>query len=138
MVKKLMLLVAMTISSLSLFSQNVTQNQEFIKIPVPVVRKIVVDLVRGDSAIAQLHQSNLMIKQLENKTKVQDSIIVSYKQVDENNQKIISNLERKVEIVETEFKSVSKELRKQKIKSRFTNLLSSGTIVTLLYFVITK
>jgi hypothetical protein len=128
----------MTISSLSLFSQNVTQNQEFIKIPVPVVRKIVVDLVRGDSAIAQLHQSNLMIKQLENKTKVQDSIIVSYKQVDVNNQKIISNLERKVEIVETEFKSVSKELRKQKIKSRFTNLLSSGTIVTLLYFVITK
>jgi hypothetical protein len=102
------------------------------------VRKIVVDLVRGDSAIAQLHQSNLMIKQLENKTKVQDSIIVSYKQVDANNQKIISNLERKVEIVETEFKSVSKELRKQKIKSRFTNLLSSGTIVTLLYFVITK
>ena len=133
-----MLLVAMTISSLSLFSQNVTQNQEFIKIPVPVVRKIVVDLVKGDSAIAQLHQSNLMVKQLENKTKVQDSIIVSYKQVDVNNQKIISNLERKVEIVETEFKSVSKELRKQKIKSRFTNLLSSGTIVTLLYFVITK
>ncbi len=128
----------MTISSLSLFSQNATQNQEFIKIPVPVVRKIVVDLVKGDSAIAQLHQSNLMIKELESKTHVQDSIIKSYKQVDVNNQKIISNLERKVEIVETEFKSVSKELKKQKIKSRFTNLLSSGTIVTLLYFVITK
>jgi len=128
----------MTISSLSLFSQNVTQNQEFIKIPVPVVRKIVVDLVKGDSAIAQLHQSNLMIKQLEAKTQVQDSIITSYKQVDANNKKIISNLERKVEIVETEFKVVSKELKKQKIKSRFTNLLSTGTIVTLLYFVITK
>jgi uncharacterized coiled-coil protein SlyX len=123
---------------LSLFSQNATQNQEFIKIPVPVVRKIVVDLVKGDSAIAQLHQSNLMIKELESKTHVQDSIIKSYKQVDVNNQKIISNLERKVEIVETEFKSVSKELKKQKIKSRFTNLLSSGTIVTLLYFVIIK
>jgi len=79
-----------------------------------------------------------MIKELESKTHVQDSIIKSYKQVDVNNQKIISNLERKVEIVETEFKSVSKELKKQKIKSRFTNLLSSGTIVTLLYFVITK
>jgi len=128
----------MTISSLSLFSQNVTQNQEFIKIPVPVVRKIVVDLVKGDSAIAQLHQSKLMIKELENKTKVQDSMIVSYKELDANNNKIISNLERKVEIVETEFKSVSRELKKQKIKSRFTNLLSSGTIVTLLYFVIAK
>jgi peptidyl-tRNA hydrolase len=102
------------------------------------VRKIVVDIVKGDSAMAQLQQSKLMIQELSNKSNLQDSIILSYKQVDANNQKIIVNLERKVEIVETEFKSVSKELKKQKIKSRFTNLLSSGTIVTLLYFVITK
>ena len=81
--------------------------------------------------MAQLHQSKLMIQELENKTKVQDSIIINYKQVDANNQKIISNLERKVEIVEGEFKTVSKELKKQKIKSRFTNILSSGTILTL-------
>ena len=92
----------MTISSLSLFSQNVTPSQEFIKIPVPVVRKIVVDLVKGDSAMAQLNQSKLMIEELDNKTKVQDSIIVNYRQVDGNNQKIISNLERKVEIIEGE------------------------------------
>lgn len=122
----------MTISSLSLFSQNVTQSQEFIKIPVPVVRKIVVDLVKGDSAMAQLHQSKLMVQELESKTKVQDSIIINYMQIDANNQKIISNLERKVEIVEGEFKSVSKELKKQKIKSRFTNVMSSGAILTLL------
>lgn len=127
-----MLLVVMTISSLSLFSQNVTQSQEFIKIPVPVVRKIVVDLVKGDSAMAQLHQSKLMVQELESKTKVQDSIIINYMQIDANNQKIISNLERKVEIVEGEFKSVSKELKKQKIKSRFTNVMSSGAILTLL------
>ena len=126
----------MTISSLSLFSQNATQSQEFIKIPVPVVRKIVVDLVKGDSAMAQLQQSKLMIAELENKTKVQDSIIINYRQVDNNNQKIISNLERKVEIVESEFKTVSKELKKQKIKSRFTNILSSGTILTLLILVL--
>lgn len=126
----------MTISSLSLFSQNATQSQEFIKIPVPVVRRIVVDLVKGDSAMAQLQQSKLMIAELENKTKVQDSIIINYRQVDGNNQKIISNLERKVEIVEGEFKTVSKELKKQKIKSRFTNILSSGTILTLLILVL--
>lgn len=126
----------MTISSLSLFSQNATQSQEFIKIPVPVVRKIVVDLVKGDSAMAQLQQSKLMIAELENKTKVQDSIIINYRQIDGNNQKIISNLERKVEIVEGEFKTVSKELKKQKIKSRFTNILSSGTILTLLILVL--
>lgn len=126
----------MTISSLSLFSQNVTPSQEFIKIPVPVVRKIVVDLVKGDSAMAQLNQSKLMIEELDNKTKVQDSIIVNYRQVDGNNQKIISNLERKVEIIEGEFKFVSKELKKQKVKARFTNIISSGAILTLLVFIL--
>ena len=136
MVKKLMLLAVMTISSLSLFSQNVTPSQEFIKIPVPVVRKIVVDLVKGDSAMAQLNQSKLMIEELDNKTKVQDSIIVNYRQVDGNNQKIISNLERKVEIIEGEFKFVSKELKKQKVKARFTNIISSGVILTLLVFIL--
>jgi len=126
----------MTISSLSLFSQNVTPSQEFIKIPVPVVRKIVVDLVKGDSAMAQLNQSKLMIEELNNKTKVQDSIIVNYRQVDGNNQKIILNLERKVEIIEGEFKSVSKELKKQKVKARFTNIMSSAAILTLLVFIL--
>ena len=126
----------MTISSLSLFSQNVTPSQEFIKIPVPVVRKIVVDLVKGDSAMAQLNQSKLMIEELDNKTKVQDSIIVNYRQVDGNNQKIISNLERKVEIIEGEFKFVSKELKKQKVTARFTNIISSGVILTLLVFIL--
>lgn len=126
------------LSSWSLFSQNVTPTTEFIKIPVPVVKNIVLDLVRGDSAFAQLKQSNLHISQLEEKTKTQDSIIVSYKEVDNNNKEIIEKLERKVEILEGEFKTVSKELKKQKVKSKFTNLLSSGTIITLLYFVITK
>jgi hypothetical protein len=131
-----MLLAVMTISSLSLFSQNVTPSQEFIKIPVPVVRKIVVDLVKGDSAMAQLNQSKLMIEELDNKTKVQDSISVNYRQVDGNNQKIILNLERKVEIIEGEFKSVSKELKKQKVKARFTNIMSSVAILTLLVFIL--
>ena len=64
----------MIISSLSLFSQNVTPTQEFIKIPVPTVRKIVVDLVKGDSAIAQLEQSNLMVTELEKKTTLESVI----------------------------------------------------------------
>lgn len=128
----------MTISSLSLFSQNVTPTTEFINIPVPVVKRIVIDLVRGDSAMAQLYQSNLQLVELEKKSKMQDSMIVAYKTVDVNNQKIISNLERKVEIVEGEYKTVSKELKKQKVKSKFTNLLSSGTILTLTYFLISR
>lgn len=128
----------MTITSSSLFSQNATTIQEFIKIPVPVVKRIVVDLVKGDSAIAQLTQANLHIAELETKSQMQDDMISTFRTVDENNRKIIDGLERKVVILEGEFKTVSKELKKQKVKSKFTNLMSSGTILTLAYFLITK
>jgi hypothetical protein len=128
----------MIISSLSLFSQNVTPTQEFIKIPVPTVRKIVVDLVKGDSAIAQLEQSNLMVTELEKKTTLQDNLITNYKQIDANNKIIITNLERKVDVVEKEFKTVAKELKRQKVKSKITNLAGSAVILTLTFFLITK
>ena len=88
--------------------------------------------------MAQLTQANLHITELETKSKTQDEIISTFKTVDENNKKIIDGLERKVVILDSEFKTVSKELKKQKVKSKFTNLMSSGTILTLAYFLITK
>ena len=128
----------MTITSSSLFSQNATTTQEFIKIPVPVVKRIVVDLVKGDSAMAQLTQANLHITELETKSQMQDEMISTFKTVDENNKKIIDGLERKIVILDGEFKTVSKELKKLKVKSKFTNLMSSGVILTLAFFLITK
>jgi uncharacterized coiled-coil protein SlyX len=130
--------VGLTITSSSLFSQNATTTQEFIKIPVPVVKRIVVDLVKGDSAMAQLTQANLHITELETKSQMQDEMISTFKTVDENNKKIIDGLERKIVILDGEFKTVSKELKKLKVKSKFTNLMSSGVILTLAYFLITK
>jgi uncharacterized coiled-coil protein SlyX len=130
--------VGLTITSSSLFSQNATTTQEFIKIPVPVVKRIVVDLVKGDSAMAQLTQANLHITELETKSQMQDEMISTFKTVDENNKKIIDGLERKIVILDGEFKTVSKELKKLKVKSKFTNLMSSGVILTLAFFLITK
>ena len=128
----------MITSSLSLFSQNATLTVEYIKIPVPVVKNIVVDLVKGDSAKAQLKLANYHISELEKKSQTQDSMITSYVKLDQGNKEIIKGLERKVEILEGEFKSVSKELRKQKIKSKFTNVLGSTSILTLLVLFIVK
>ena len=88
--------------------------------------------------MAQLTQANLHITELETKSKTQDEMISTFKTVDENNKKIIEGLERKVVILDSEFKTVSKELKKQKVKSKFTNLMSSGVIITLAYFLITK
>jgi hypothetical protein len=103
-----------------------------------VVKNIVVDLVKGDSAKAQLKLANSHISELEKKSETQDSMIISYVKLDQGNKEIINGLERKVEILEAEFKSVSKELRKQKIKSKFTNVLGSTSILTLLVLFIVK
>jgi hypothetical protein len=103
-----------------------------------VVKNIVVDLVKGDSAKAQLKLANYHISELEKKSQTQDSMITSYVKLDQGNKEIIKGLERKFEILEGEFKSVSKELRKQKIKSKFTNVLGSTSILTLLVLFIVK
>jgi uncharacterized coiled-coil protein SlyX len=88
--------------------------------------------------MAQLTQANLHITELETKSQMQDEMISTFKIVDENNKKIIDGLERKIVILDGEFKTVSKELKKIKVKSKFTNLMSSGVILTLAYFLITK
>jgi uncharacterized coiled-coil DUF342 family protein len=88
--------------------------------------------------MAQLTQANLHITELETKSQMQDEMISTFKTVDENNKKIIDGLERKIVILDGEFKTVSKELKKIKVKSKFTNLMSSGVILTLAYFLITK
>jgi uncharacterized coiled-coil DUF342 family protein len=88
--------------------------------------------------MAQLTQANLHITELETKSQMQDEMISTFKTVDENNKKIIDGLERKIVILDGEFKTVSKELKKLKVKSKFTNLMSSGVILTLAFFLITK
>jgi uncharacterized coiled-coil DUF342 family protein len=88
--------------------------------------------------MAQLTQANLHITELETKSQMQDEMISTFKTVDENNKKIIDGLERKIVILDGEFKTVNKELKKLKVKSKFTNLMSSGVILTLAYFLITK
>jgi uncharacterized coiled-coil protein SlyX len=79
-----------------------------------------------------------MVTELEKKTTLQDNLITNYKQIDANNKIIITNLERKVDVVEKEFKTVAKELKRQKVKSKITNLAGSAVILTLTFFLITK
>ena len=49
-----------------------------------VAKQVAIDLVRGDSAIAELEQTNLLVEQLTFKTTQQDSIINVYKDKDAN------------------------------------------------------
>jgi hypothetical protein len=120
------------------FSQNVTTTIEYINIPVPTVKKITIDLLKGDSAIVQLDLSNRMIVELQAKTVLQDNIISNYEKKEQNYLGIVTELEKKVSVYQTELKNTQKELKKVKAKRTFGKIISGVIIGGLTYLYITK
>lgn len=120
------------------FSQNATTTVEYINIPVPTVKKITIDLLKGDSALVQLDLSNKLILELKAKTDLQSNIISNYEKKEQNYSEILTQLEKKVSIYETELKNTQKELRKIKAKRTFGKIISGVIIGGLTYLYITK
>ena len=123
------------------FSQTVTKSYidtQKIVLPVPVAKQIVIDLLRGDSAFAQLKMSNQHIIELENIVSLKDSVINKMKLKEENYNLIISDEKKKTEIYQKELKITQKELKRIKAKRTFTNIISGVLIGTLTYLYITK
>ncbi len=140
MVKRLILLVILLTLSLPSFSQTVTQSKDsqVVVLPVKVAREVVKDLMRGDSAIAQLSLANIQITQLELKVTYQDSVIQKLKLKEDNYITLVESEKRKNEILNDEIKTTQKELRKVKTKKTFSQIISGAIILTLSYLYITK
>jgi len=131
----------MVMLSSTCFSQTVTKSYtdtQKIVLPVPVAKQIVIDLLRGDSAFAQLKMSNQHIIELENMVSLKDSVIDKMKLKEENYNLIISDERKKTEIYQKELKFTQKELKRIKAKRTFTNIISGVLIGTLTYLYITK
>jgi hypothetical protein len=75
MVTKLKTLLVLLLLSLTSFSQKDTNKICF---PYSTAKKIAIDLVKGDSAIAELKIVNKLVWQLNDKIDTQDSIIKLY------------------------------------------------------------
>ncbi len=131
----------MVMLSSTCFSQTVTKSYtdtQKIVLSVPVAKQIVIDLLRGDSAFAQLKMSNQHIIELENMVSLKDSVIDKMKLKEENYNLIISDERKKIEIYQKELKFTQKELKRIKSKRTFTNIISGVLIGTLTYLYITK
>lgn len=133
-------MVVLLTMSLPSFSQTVTQSKDsqVVILPVKVAREVVKDLMRGDSAIAQLSLANIQISQLELKVVYQDSVIQKLKSKEDNYITLIDSEKRKNEILNDEIKTTQKELRKVKTKKTFSQIISGAIILTLSYLYITK
>jgi len=131
-------LISILSLSLTAFSQIGINNQPTKCFPIPVVKQITKDLLSGDSAKAQLKLTGLQLLETENKVVIKDSVISLLRVKETNYQTTIDAQNQKFSIVEGYVKKLELNLKKEKIKNKFTSGLAGVVIVTLVSFLITK
>lgn len=112
--------------------------QDTIKIPTPVAKQIVKDLVIGDSAIAELKLCNEHITLLENKVTLKDSIISGHVQKGIIYEERVKNEQLKFDTQGKWVNELSKQNKKIKVKLKFLQITGIAIIGTLTYLYIIK
>jgi hypothetical protein len=123
---------------LTAFSQTDTNNQPTKCFPIPVVKLIIKDLMSGDSAKAQLKLVEDQLLKTEKKVELKDSVISLLRIKESNYNVIIGAQNQKYSILETHTKKVEWDLKKEKVKNKFTSVLSGVAVVALTFFLIIK
>jgi len=122
----------------ALLLSTTTQAQDTIKIPAPVAKQIVLDLISGDSAKAEL---GLVQQQLTLTNKVvvlKDSIISNYVQKCNIYDERITNEQAKYNVQGLYVKQLEKSNKKLKIKLIFTKIVSIAVAGSISYFYLIK
>jgi hypothetical protein len=123
---------------LTAFSQTDTNNQPTKCFPIPVVKLIIKDLMSGDSAKAQLKLVEDQLLKTEKKVELKDSVISLLRIKESNYNVIIDAQNQKYSTLETHTKKVEWDLKKEKVKNKFTSVLSGVAVAALTFFLIIK
>jgi hypothetical protein len=136
MATKLRILIVLLLLSLTSFSQKDTSKICF---SYDKVKLIAIDLVRGDSAIAELKLTNKLVWQLNEKISAQDSIITLYIAKEQNYIGQINNYDKiivkKDEIITGLESDVTKLSRKNNRLKSGLKFLGGGFVASLLVIV---
>ena len=142
MATKLKILLVLLLLNLTTFSQKDTNKICF---PYSTARQIAIDLVRGDSAIAELKVVNKLVWQLDIKIKAQDSLISLHIEQENNYIKQINNYENiiveKDKIITGLEKNVTNLTRKNIHLKSGLKWLSGGfvaSVLTIITFIVVK
>jgi len=114
------------------------QTQDTIKLPLPVAKMIVKDLVSGDSAKAELKLANEQVILLNQKVSLKDSIISGHVQKGIMYEERIKNEQLKFDTQGLWVKDLRKQNKKLKVKLRFIQITGTAIIGGLTYLYITK
>ena len=133
MVAKLKILIVLLLLSLTSFSQKDTSKICF---SYSKAKQIAIDLVRGDSAIAELKITNKLVWQLNEKISTQDSTITLYIAKEQNYISQINNYDKistkKDEIITGLEKDVTKLTKKNNRLKTGLKYLGGGFVASIL------
>jgi hypothetical protein len=117
---------------LTAFSQTDTNNKEKVKcFPIHVAKQIAKDLLRGDSAIAELKLTNEQLIKTEEKVVLKDSVISTMVIKEKNYISIIGAQDSKFTVMDNYSKKLEFQLKKEKVKNKFTSILSGVAVLVL-------
>lgn len=133
MLTKLKILIVLLLLSLTSFSQKDTSRICF---SYSKAKQIAIDLVRGDSAIAELKITNKLVWQLNEKISTQDSTITLYIAKEQNYISQINNYDKistkKDEIITGLEKDVTKLTKKNNRLKSGLKYLGGGFVASIL------
>ena len=129
---KYILTILISLSVLSI------QAQDTIKIPTPVAKQIVKDLILGDSAKTELVLIKTQLSLTEQKVILKDTIISLHNQKGIMYEDRIKNEQAKFDTQNLFIKDLQKQNKKLKVKLTFTQIASSAVLGGLLYLYISK
>ena len=117
---------------MTVFSQTDTNIKEKVKcFPVHVAKQIAKDLLKGDSAMAELKLANEQLVKTEEKVALKDSVISTMIIKEKNYISIIDVQDKKYIVMEDYSKKLEFQLKKEKVKNKFTSILSGVTVLFL-------
>ena len=124
--------------SLTAFSQVGTVQVPTKCLPVKTLQMISQDLLRYDEAKIQLKLVEEQLALTENKVVVKDTIIATMKVKESNFEKIIDTQNQKYGVLENYTKKIEWDLKKEKVKGKFLNIMSGGIVVALTALLIVR
>lgn len=123
--RKLIVLTAILLTSLSSFSQTDTTK---VRISSPIARLVIKDLIKYDGVTAELAATQDKIVKLEERESQKDGVIKLLEQKDKNNIFIIGTQKKQLDLSAELTEKLNKELKGQRRK---TFLYKAGTVVGL-------
>jgi hypothetical protein len=121
----------MRIAALLLFVSFFARCQETINLPVPVARDVVKELVERDKYKEQLKTSEDVVRLLEQKLVVKDTIISVHKQKELNYLEQVSTEKQKTELWREQYNDVYRNYMIQKNVNKYQKYALAGLAIVL-------